>query len=258
MMDFNERLIPGISSNFLYQEALARYLFAFTLLDKNAKILDMGCGTGYGAKVLAPRGKFIGVDVNNEAIDFARKNYGNYGEFYVGNVENMTFKAMSFDAICSFEVMEHLKSSRKYLQEASRVLVGKGVFIMSTPNKDFTKAVGAVDSQYHINEYGYEELVTMLEKYFSKVKIYGQSKSKKAQDAFLTFLDSQDTRQSLVNFDLLGLRRFFPRNFKEKVWGFLGMLFGAKKQRELNVGDFPITNDSVESAEYFVAVCQKK
>jgi len=70
-----ERVIPGQVDADLLNEHLARYAFAARLA-RGKRVLDAGCGAGYGSAELA---KFalsvVGADIAGEAVDFAREHY---------------------------------------------------------------------------------------------------------------------------------------------------------------------------------------
>lgn len=117
MMDFNERVIPGVSANFLYQEALARYEFALKYIKPGDKILDVGCGTGYGAAILGRYAKVIGIDSERQAIEYARQKYHEDAKFRIGDAEELNFDDKFFEIAISFEVIEHLKSPQKFLDK---------------------------------------------------------------------------------------------------------------------------------------------
>ena len=67
-----ERLIPGQVDADLLNEHMARYAFAMRLARGN-RVLDAGCGAGYGSAELARIAKSVtGVDVACEAVEYAR------------------------------------------------------------------------------------------------------------------------------------------------------------------------------------------
>lgn len=257
MMDFNERVIPEISVNFLYQEGLARYKWALKHIKTGVKILDAGCGTGYGSNLLASKGRVIGIDSNNEAIRFAKKNYGDKVNFLLGDITKLQFRNEEIDCICAFEVIEHLKNPIKFLGEAKRILKKNGIIFMSTPNKDIHSTDGYTSSPYHFKEYTYIDFSDLLNSFFKVVKMQGQVKSKKAKKAIVTFMNSQNAREKFVQNDKFGLRKLMPKHFKEKIWKYIGGFWGRKEQERLTTKDFPIQASDIHYSDYFVALCQK-
>src|SRR5437764_10313379 len=70
-----ERVIPGEVDIDLLNEHMARYTFAARLA-RGKRVLDAGCGAGYGSAALAEVSESVtGVDVAAEAVEYARGNY---------------------------------------------------------------------------------------------------------------------------------------------------------------------------------------
>ncbi|VVB75908.1 Ubiquinone biosynthesis O-methyltransferase [Candidatus Tiddalikarchaeum anstoanum] len=101
---------------------------------KRKRILDLGCGTGIYAKILAKKGaKVEGIDISEKEIDIARIENPKIS-FQVGSVEVLPYKNNSFDIVLSALVLEYLKNWTKVLSEVRRVLVKGGYFIFSLHN----------------------------------------------------------------------------------------------------------------------------
>ena len=70
-----ERVIPGEVDVDLLNEHLARYTFA-ARLSRGKRVLDAGCGAGYGSAELARAADgVVAVDQAAEAVEFARAHY---------------------------------------------------------------------------------------------------------------------------------------------------------------------------------------
>src|SRR5882672_5108986 len=70
-----ERVIPGQVDADLLNEHFARYAFA-SRLSHRKRVLDAGCGSGYGSAELArAAADVLGVDSSPDAIAFARSKY---------------------------------------------------------------------------------------------------------------------------------------------------------------------------------------
>lgn len=172
-MEFTgERLIPELSKDLIYAEHMARYIFASQLV-KGKVVLDVACGTGYGAHMFSNKGarKVFAVDISQEAIDHARRMYGKENiEFITGDAEKIPLPDRSIDIVVSFETIEHLRNYRSFLSEIKRLLKKNGLAIISTPNKQKYPP----GNQFHIKEFSGPELEDEFKKYFKNLLIFYQ------------------------------------------------------------------------------------
>lgn len=102
----------------------------------NAKVLDIGCGTGNVSLQLAGSGhQVIGLDLSEESVKIAqtRNIFPNNLRFMVRPAEELE-GLESFDAIVLCEVIEHLYQPKPVLETALRLLNPNGVLIITTPN----------------------------------------------------------------------------------------------------------------------------
>ena len=170
-----ERLIPGQVDIDLLNEHLARYMFAVRLAG-GKRVLDAGCGAGYGSAELARvAASVVGADLAVEAVDFAREQY---------RLPNLRFEQASctalphpdgcFDLVVAFEVIEHLRDWREFLQEARRLLAPGGQFVVSTPNRlYYTESRGACGANpFHVHEFEFEEFRSELAAVFPDVALF--------------------------------------------------------------------------------------
>jgi ubiquinone/menaquinone biosynthesis C-methylase UbiE/uncharacterized protein YneR len=173
MDSHEERLIPGKSPEITVMEHLSRYLFAKKFTSGKV-VLDIGCGSGYGDALLARESRRIyGLDNSEEAIFYAKKNYGDKRTFFiVGDACSVPFKDSSFDTIICFEVIEHILDHDGLIKEVYRLLKDEGEFLISTPEKSYTSKI--IQNPYHIKELYYKEFKHLLQKYFAHVEICSQ------------------------------------------------------------------------------------
>ncbi len=164
-----ERVIPGLVDDELWDEHIARYAFASRLAN-GKRVLDIGCGNGYGVAQMARTAAFaVGIDSAAEAADAI---------FVQASAIALPFKSESFDLITAFEVIEHLHAWEQMLAEARRVLRADGVFLVSTPNKSSyaESRADAGPNPFHVHEFEYDEFQAALSAIFPAVSIYLQNR----------------------------------------------------------------------------------
>jgi SAM-dependent methyltransferase len=175
-----ERVIPGLVDPNLLNEHLARYRFA-RLFAENGRVLDAGCGSGYGAAELASvASSVVAMDISYEAATHARTNFSSPRTGFVqGSCERLPFVDGSFDLIAAFEVIEHLEGWQDLLSESRRVLCPSGVLLVSTPNKAFyaESRADAGPNPFHVHEFEYREFETALAAVFPHVHLWSQNHS---------------------------------------------------------------------------------
>jgi SAM-dependent methyltransferase len=170
-----ERVIPGQVDVDLLNEHLARYTFAARLA-RGKRVLDAGCGAGYGSAELAHAAQsVVGIDCAIDAVGFARENYRLPNlQFEQASCTSLPHRDSMFDLVVGFEVIEHLENWRDFLREVRRVLAPNGQFIVSTPNKlYYTESRGAEGANpFHVHEFEFEEFRTELKGIFPYVSLY--------------------------------------------------------------------------------------
>ncbi len=170
-----ERVIPGEVDVDLLNEHMARYTFAARLA-RGKRVLDAGCGAGYGSAALARAAEWVvGVDSAPAAIEFARAHYaaGNLS-FEEASCEALPNADGSFELVVAFEVIEHLEDWRSFLREAHRVLVPNGQLVVSTPNRlYYTESRGPDGANpFHVHEFDFEEFRAELTAVFPHVSMF--------------------------------------------------------------------------------------
>jgi SAM-dependent methyltransferase len=170
-----ERLIPGQVDIDLLNEHMARYTFAVRLA-RGKRVLDAGCGAGYGSAELARvADRVTGVDIAPDAIEYASANYaGPNLAFEAASVTALPFPDATFDLVVAFEVIEHLEDWAGLLTEARRVLAPSGQLIVSTPNRlYYTESRGAHGvNPFHVHEFDFAEFQDALKAVFPHVSLF--------------------------------------------------------------------------------------
>jgi SAM-dependent methyltransferase len=170
-----ERVIPGQVDADLFNEHLARYVFAARLA-RGKRVLDAGCGSGYGSAELAKTAlSVVGTDVADGALSYAREHFRLPNlHFEQASCTATPHADASFDLVVAFEVIEHLRDWRAFLLEVRRVLAPNGEFIVSTPNKLYyaESRAQAGPNPFHEHEFEFAEFRTELSSMFPYVALF--------------------------------------------------------------------------------------
>src|SRR5262249_16895988 len=83
----------------------------------------------------------------------------------------------SFDAVVSFETIEHIEAQQAFLDQARRVLRSDGMLIVSCPNKhEYTDARDYINP-YHVRELYRDEFSSLVASRFRFTSWFGQGLS---------------------------------------------------------------------------------
>jgi 2-polyprenyl-3-methyl-5-hydroxy-6-metoxy-1,4-benzoquinol methylase len=167
-----ERFIPDqMGGGLVAAEHLCRYWWAAQFAS-GRRVLDAGCGIGYGSRMLAEAGaaEVAGVDIAQPVIEAASAGSGSDVTFRVGDVAALDFAADSFDLVVCFEVIEHVDDTDAVLDELTRVLAAGGLLLISSPNRDRY----VPGNPHHRYEFTPDELRTALGRRFGQVRLLRQ------------------------------------------------------------------------------------
>ncbi|MHC1713409.1 MAG: methyltransferase domain-containing protein [Solidesulfovibrio sp.] len=145
------------------------YELALPLMERGWTVLDVACGQGYGAGLLATRaGMVVAADLAPEALD-ALQTAHPLMPAVQADATQLGFGDATFDAVVSFETIEHV-DDQPYLAEMHRVLKPGGLFVMSTPQNSLGHI--PINAQ-HVREYSLKELTQTLSRHFEITRVIG-------------------------------------------------------------------------------------
>jgi SAM-dependent methyltransferase len=151
---------------------MTRYVFAGHFV-AGKRVIDLGCGTGYGSYYLGKAGAklVVGIDNSRKAIDYCKAHFKAPNvSFHVGDVMKLPVKGV-FDVAVAFELIEHVSEHERFLIEAKRHLAKRGLLIFSTPNKN----TYTTENKFHFKEFYPEEFAALLKKHFRNVAMLHQA-----------------------------------------------------------------------------------
>ena len=170
-----ERFIPGEGGCQIAYEHLHRYFFALRWA-QDGEVLDLACGNGYGAALLARCARHVwALDIDGETITAASDNWRDSRlTFLRGDATQLPFQDSSMDLVVAMETLEHIENQGQLLREIARVCSSTGTVLISTPNKaQYTDARDYINP-FHKRELYLEEFADLLKRHFACVEIAGQ------------------------------------------------------------------------------------
>lgn len=168
-----ERIVPGLVPKGWEQQHVSRYYWAARQLRKPVaqRVLDIACGVGYGSQILEMAGyEVVSLDRFRAGLGFGIDEFG-VRRPVVADAHELPLRRAHFDAVVSFETIEHVARPDLFLGEVANVLKPQGTLLISTPNA----ATSGHGNPHHVHEFVLQELVSLLSAQgFLVSAVYGQ------------------------------------------------------------------------------------
>lgn len=241
------------SDNPIHQRLFKAYVAAKPYV--SGDVLEVGCGEGRGVElVMQQAGSFTAVDKIEEALQVLRNKF-----------PKVTFKAMnlpplqgladnSFDCVLSFQVIEHIKNDRFYLQEIHRVLKPGGVALITTPNRKMSLS----RNPWHIREYLADELKNLASGIFSEVQMKGITGNEKVM---AYYEQNKKSVARMMRWDILNLQYNLPAWMLRFPYEVMNRLNRNKLQtgdqslvQSIRHEDYVVTEDAAAALDLFMIV----
>lgn len=157
----------------------SRYKFAAKMLDDRKTAIEVGCGDGFGAPIVAAAvDSLVCTDINEAMLEDIRMR--------LSFVENASFEYVDFrdnpyptpvDAIYLIDVIEHIdpKEEARFMENLSASLNDHGVILIGTPNKTADPYASEWSKKGHINLKTHETLMELGQKFFHNVFMFGMN-----------------------------------------------------------------------------------
>lgn len=231
-----ERILLDYESPQMIARHMCAYKFAKEFCTQDTRVLDIGCGEGYGTHYLAGAAKSAsGIDYSLEAIEYASGKYQRQNlEFINGDVFSLALADRKFDIICCFQVIEHIRETDQFLGKIALLLERGGEFICSTCHKfDASPGSDIPCNKFHVKEYDASEFPGLLGKYFTSIELSGLKRGMK-------FNLYRRLKKS-------GLCNFLPDSCNPV----------KKFYQDLDCGNFNWVKNDLDSALDLIAVCRR-
>lgn len=138
------------------------------------RVIDIGCGEGYGAAALAGVAAFVvACDYSAEAVMHARSRYARPNlAFVVCDAQRLPFRTDAADVISSLQVIEHFTDTSAHLAGVARALRPGGFHYCATPNIA-EMSPDEADNEFHLRDFTAPELEAAMRECFGEVEMLG-------------------------------------------------------------------------------------
>lgn len=205
-----------------------RHLIAYNEAAKriSGTVLEIGSGEGYGIRILAPLAKdYIAFDKHATPVPTDASNV----TFHQAHIPPLTgIQDASVDFVVTFQVIEHIKNDRLFLEEVNRVLKPGGKLILTTPNIKMS----LTRNPWHVREYTPAQMKALMLAVFPRTEflgVYGNDKVLKYHE------ENRRSVRKFTRWDILNMQYWLPRWMLQIPYD-LANRMNRKKLHESNTG----------------------
>lgn len=184
---------------------------------KDARVLEVGVGYGYGISILAPASsEVVGVDIYERCIEYAKEKYPFPNVRYeCVDICTWSEQGASYQVAVMIDIIEHIHDPLSALRNVHRLLKPGGILFMSTPWPNL-KEDGSPVNPHHIREYFPDEFHSLAKEVFPDAVLYSKANDnlmilaqKKAED--------RDWRRLAVDAYIGACEVFVPQESADKI-----------------------------------------
>ncbi len=213
-------------------------------------VLELGCGNGYGMKLLADQvDAYIGID-KYTTINPPMASKTAIFKAELPLLDNIGDN--SFDSAICFQVIEHIEDDKTLLKEIKRVLKPGGKLLLTTPNILTT----LTRNPYHVREYTPTEMKNVVATAFDNFEIkgvYGNEKVMKYYNA------NKESVAKILKWDIFKLEKNLPAGLVKIPYNIMNNLnrkklydASADLTSSITADDFYLDTLTDEALDYFV------
>jgi len=232
-----------------------RLLKAYYLAKDYAKghLLELGCGEGRGIEILDTMCEsYTAVDKIKSVVEALSKYYPKHTFIHASIPPFKNIESNQYSTVAAFQVIEHIKNDRLFLQEIYRVLAPGGKALITTPNikKSLTR------NPWHIREYKAQELLELANGVFDHVELKGITGSEKT---WKYYKQNKASVEKFTRFDIFNLQYKLPAKLLRIPYEILNRINRNKLQNadnklvtEITLDDYYIDDDPENCLDLFL------
>jgi SAM-dependent methyltransferase len=221
--------MPGIwHENYWFRRHEAAYHAAVPFC-RGARVVDAGCGEGYGTALLSEEAgaRVLALDYDAVTVRHVRSAYPG-ANVARANLVSMPVRAGAAEVVASLQVVEHLWDQQRFVRECARALRPAGTLILSTPNRLTFTPAGAPANPFHARELSAAELADLVTPEFEVTRLLGVRHGRR-------LARWERRRGSLADAQLRTPPADWPASVRQAV-------------SSVTVGDFVLTDHAVDAS----------
>lgn len=158
---------------------LSRYKFVAKMLSGKAKVLEIGCGDAFPARIVLQEVALLhAIDIDKQFIEDVKERFDESWPFTY-SVHDITSGPIDdiFDAAYSLDVLEHIPESKEheFMRNVVFSLPSTGVFIVGMPSLESQAYASPLSKIGHVNCKTGPELKRLMLNYFDNVFIFAMN-----------------------------------------------------------------------------------
>jgi SAM-dependent methyltransferase len=174
-------LVGGMTADYWERDpkrlafVLARYKFVARMLEGKARVLEVGCADGFGARIVRQHvGALVAVDIDQKSIEEARAQNGKAWpvDFRVHDI--LQAPLCGFDAVYALDLLEHIH----HVEEAAfleNLRAAAPVAIIGSPSLESQAYASELSKAGHVNCKTGAAFKRSLERHWSQVFLFGMN-----------------------------------------------------------------------------------
>jgi len=257
-MSSHERALKDDVNNVIYQRCQYAYEWCIPFIT-GKKVLDTGCGLGYGAAYMAHYAKEItGIDYDKETIESDRKQYAEIKnlDFVHGSIPPLPFPDGTFDVVTSYQFIEHIHPRKEFIKECLRVLKPGGKALITTPNIKRSLA----RNPFHVHEYTFEEMNKEVSLYNNNFVLLGLNANERTRKYYE---ENGKFVRKILKWDILGLHKILPSKILFIPYNWITSMMRKQLKEQVSdaasitTKDFFIQKDNLDDCWDIYVVAEK-
>jgi SAM-dependent methyltransferase len=160
------RLVALEANNFWFRarnRIISRAFQKFLPPPAHARVLEIGCGTGFVLSALRAQGRFdlVGAEQHLSGLVFAKQRLPDV-EFVQLNARDLPYRS-DFHGIGAFDVLEHIEQDEEVMANVWKALLPEGIFVITVPQHAWLWSA-ADEHAHHKRRYSRAELTAKLQR----------------------------------------------------------------------------------------------